>query len=278
MNPRFLPALLILLVSLAHAAPPAPGTSTARFLLIDPSARALGMGALHAAVDRDTFSMAGNPAGLAKLGVIEAASAYTKLFGDTTFNWIGVAMPFRSEQYHMAAGLAGGLFDGGALELDDGTTVKAEQSFFLSGAFATQVFPDEPLFRTVVAGAALKLFSMKLANEYTSSMGWALDFGALYRIPDTRLRFGLSVRNVGSPVKFGSSTDSALPPITALLGAGITILWSPSFSSLLSLEGGSSLDGASLMHAGMEMWLASTMALRVGYQHEAEAGSVNAGV
>lgn len=277
MTHRFLILFGCVALSTAWAGGPGPGTSSGRFLLIDPSARAIGMGQLHAVTDYDLFSLSGNPAGLAKLAGLQAGGSTIRLFGDMSLNWVGVGLPFRSGAYRMAGGLFGALFDGGPLELDDGSSVKAESSYLIGIGFATQVAPEDPWLKTLVVGGAAKILSMQLAGEFTSTPQPALDAGLVYRFPSTQFLVGAYLNHLGTPTRFPGGGSGDPLPATGVLGMGYHIPWSRSFSSFFSLEGGWNWDTTALLRAGQETWVASVLALRAGYQFESTAGSVNAG-
>jgi len=86
----------------------------------------------------------------------------------------------------------------------------------------------------------------------------------------------MALNHLGAPMKFSDPAGDPLPA-TGALGLGYTLIWSPSFTSLISIEGGWSWDNTILLKFGMESWVASILALRAGYQPDAASGSLSAG-
>ena len=259
-------ALLLLLAGASFAGgilPDSPftsdakGTTGAAFLKQPVGARAMALGESYAAGAGDADALFWNPAGLASVRQPELGASYDSLMVTQYSSALSFAMPVAkgvagaSLLYHSQSALQG--FD----EVGNPTTSFTPYDVAASLGWA-MAFDDQ------AAGVALKGIQQKLADR--SAATWALDAGWRYRnagvLADAPIDMGLYVRNLGSPIKLGSTAD----PLPLVVDLGFEWRARPTFSTFLDLHAPS--DRGPYFSVGPEFRIPSSagqIALRLGY-------------
>lgn len=260
-------ALALLLVCPSRAAflPEVPfsndarGTTGAAFLKTPVGARAQALGESYTAVAGDPDALFWNPAGLAEVGRREMTASHNVMLEGAYASALAWGVP---------VGLGAVAF--GAL-VQAQSPVDAYDAFgdpagsfvpydlALSAAYARPV-------KGASTGAAFKVFRQRLADR--TALGWALDYGWQWRnaglVDQVPVDLGLSVRNLGSPVKLGHRADPM--PLKLALGS----LWRVDPRFWVLADAHLPVDRSPYASVGMEARLpaaGASFALRMGYSN-----------
>jgi hypothetical protein len=233
-----------------------PGEWLARYS----NARALGFGSANVALADDPLGVMWNPAGLSFMNQNEVRFENAHLFGETSLNSLGLAVPgSRWPSFGVSmVSLNSGDFER-TNDVNDplGTFKEGETAWLLS---ASKAFSPR-----LAVGMNVKLVQQTV--EAFSANGTGVDLGALYQIVPG-LKLGASYMNVGGPTLKLRDVAEAYPS-QVRGGAALSVLQG---RGLLAVE----LDHAdglgTQFHTGAEYWLFSGMALRMGYSPDGASG------
>lgn len=189
------------------------GTSGASFLKIGPGARPTGMGEAFTGVADDIHAIYWNPAGLAKLKHPELTGMHMQWFQNVDYEFAAFAYPTKER------GTWG--FAVTNLHTDDierrtedtdaaiDTFGSSDNAYWLSYAY--------PVTSRLSVGANAKYIRLSLDSVHASA--FAVDGGLTYDTDWHHARFGASVQNMGSNVKFLTESDPL--PLAMRLGASV---------------------------------------------------------
>jgi len=170
-----------------------PGSTSANFLKIGIGAKAGGMGGAFVGLADDPSALFWNPAGLTQLGSPQAMFVHNQWAQDIRYEYLGYALPINPEN-----------------------TVAVAVMFLHMGEVLGYDENDEPTsFFSAYDAAMLLGYSRKISSHL--SLGWtakgileklddlkaqavAFDMGLFY--DSYNLSFGLSLRNLGTKLKF----------------------------------------------------------------------------
>ena len=249
-----------LAASTLHAAGSA---STYSFLRNDASARAAALAGSFTTVTNDPNSIFYNPAGLAAISGASGSIGFFKHLMDINAgsasysteieDWgrFGAGIIYTNYGSFAetdAAGTELGTFSANDLALSIGYAASVEENLYLGGAV-----------KFIYSGLA----------DYTST-AVAADIGILYAIPDSRLAFGASIRNLGAQLSTYNGTREDLP-LDVSVGASVTPKGLP---LLLNVGFHRLTDDAPTMGerfryftVGGEFTLSKVLQFRVGYDN-----------
>jgi hypothetical protein len=155
-------------------------------------------------VDNDVNAIFYNPAGLATLKGKQASVGFFKYLMDINSGNVSYSQKYKEIGY-IGAGIR---------YMNYGDFDKYDESYQNLGNFGASDLALSLGYANVYKenfkyGANAKFIYSNI-DEY-SSIGLALDLGALYIMPEQRLNFGVSVLNLGTQVKKYISTSESLP-------------------------------------------------------------------
>jgi hypothetical protein len=178
--------------------------NTYDFLNLNVDARSSSMAGSFVSVDNDVNAIFYNPAGLATLKGKQASVGFFKYLMDINSGNVSYSQKYKEIGY-IGAGIR---------YMNYGDFDKYDESYQNLGNFGASDLALSLGYANVYKenfkyGANAKFIYSNI-DEY-SSIGLALDLGALYIMPEQRLNFGVSVLNLGTQVKKYISTSESLP-------------------------------------------------------------------
>ena len=281
---------IVLVMLLLTGEARAQGTAGAYSLQIPPGARAEGMGRSFTAIADDAFAPWWNPGGLAFLDGKHASLMHTQLVpglaDDVYFEYLSYAQ-------HLAGwgGIAATvtyLSYGQSQATDSG---QGDLGTFSSWEAAPSIAIGTSVTDNLGIGANLKYVYINLAPESSTTSGqagsgstFAVDLGALYRIPGAPINLALAVQNLGPSIALVDEEQADPLPRTLRVGAAYQAVNSPSHSLILAFDADKLLLGNSggnqpdstyhpswfdehdvLLNGGLEYSYNKLVAVRVGY-------------
>jgi len=253
-------ALSLLIASMVHA----EANSTYAFLHADVGARAAAMAGSFVSLSEDPNCLFYNPAGLATVQKPSGSIGFFKHLMDINAGSIAFAYPL-SEMGVLSAGVLYvnyGPFD----ETDELGTVLGS---FGAGDFAFSAGYSGTLEENLTYGANAKFIYSQIAGY--SSTGIGIDAGILYRIPESKVTLGASLRNLGTQLsRFGETREDLPVDLTiggSVIPRGLPLVFSLNFHKLNEQVDAFS-DRFKSFSAGGEFTLSPVLKLRFGYNNE----------
>lgn len=172
------------------------GTNAAAFLEIGVGARAQAMGASFASIADDATAMYWNPAGIANLGHFEASFTNIDWLADV---YVGYAAIVASIGTFGAVGVDMSVLDAGERPVRTIAQPEGTGEIFGSSDLALGLAFAMNLTDRFAIGFHGKYIRQEIWHE--SANGFALDMGALYKMPIPGVQLGFSVSNFGTRLK-----------------------------------------------------------------------------
>jgi len=224
------------------------------------NARSLGFGSANVAIADDPLGVMWNPAGLSFMNQNEVRFENARLFGETSLNSLGFAVPgSRWPSFGVSmVSLSSGDFER-TNDVNDalGTFKEGETAWLLS---ASKAFSPR-----LAVGLNVKLVQQTV--ESFTANGSGVDLGALFQVTPG-LKLGASLMNLGGP-SLTLRDVAENYPTQFRGGAALGLLQG---RGLVAME----LDHAdglgTQLHAGAEYWILSGMALRMGWSPDGASG------
>jgi len=240
----------------------------AEFLKIDTDARAVSMGSAYTAAADGVNSIAYNTAGLASLTGVELSFSHTNWLLDSRHDFVGFGMPIggrkASSVNREASGMQpeGWMLGLGITRLTTGGLESRTADRSASGGFSAY---DQSVSLAVAkavaaykAGLAAKYIESSIAGE--KAMAVAVDMGVTRALNHLPVGIGLSVQNLGTPMRYIDQKDRL--PLT--LSAGFLLSVVPGFNFALDVKR-LIYDRQTGISFGTEYSFLPGLALRTGY-------------
>lgn len=257
-------------------------------LLLNPWARNAGLHAMSTSMAYGVEAMQINVAGLSRIGKNEIVLAHTILFDGTgiSLNSLGYAQKMGESG---AFGISLTAMDFGDINVTttnapEGTGATFSPNFFNIGLSYSHTFDKK-----VSVGILLRGISESIAD--VSAFGIAIDAGVQYVTgADDNFKFGVSLRNIGSPMKFsgeGLSFPTSNPqggvqyPITvnqraegfelpSMLNIGLSYDFYATKTNRITVLGNFTANSFSVdqIGAGVEYAFREMFMLRGGYRYD----------
>lgn len=256
---------VLLLCAFAVSAGRGQPTTVYSFLRNDVSARAAGMAGSFVTVSNDPATLFYNPAALATITQPRGSVGFFKHLLDVNAGYAVYAQEV-PDIGHFAAGVLYtnyGSFD----QTDEvGNNVG---SFGASDLAVMLGYGNMTVEGNLYLGGSVKFIHSSLAGY--SSTGLAADAGILYRIPESHVSLGASIRNVGGQLSTYAGVRETLP-IDVTVGAsvvpkGLPLLLNINFHKL-NESPGEFIDRFRAFTVGGEFTLSRVLQLRFGYNNE----------
>jgi len=294
-----MPCCLLLLAGSVFAGnPDRQGEAGANQLLINPWARSAGLHTMNTSSVTGSEAMFLNVAGLSRINKTQVQLGHTRYLvgADLNLNALGFAQRVgKGGCFGLSlVALDLGDFDYTTEDTPEGTGATFSPSFFNMGISFSQLFENK-----VSVGITAKFVTEAVSNAKASA--FALDAGVQYVTGENdNFKFGISLRNVGSKMRFtgeglskprpnpGPTFDypntyyerSSAYELPSQLNIGFSYDWLLGRANRLTLVGNFTSNAFSRdqVGGGLEFSLAKNFVLRGGYKYEFEApvGSVEA--
>ncbi|MBP1647820.1 MAG: hypothetical protein H6Q30_1265 [Bacteroidetes bacterium] len=234
------------------------------FLRSDVSARAAALAGSFFTVTNDPNLLFYNPAGIGTLEQPTGSVGFFKHLLDINSGYVSYGQAFEGI----------GHFGVGVLYTNYGSFTETDDQDNTLGTFsaadiAASVAYSNTLDENLFYGVALKFIHSSIADAH--SAGLATDVGILYRVPDTRLNIGASVRNLGGQLSAYVNTKEELPLDVAfgasIVPKGLPLLLNVNFHKL-NESADNFADRFRSFTVGGEFTLSKVIQLRFGYNNE----------
>ncbi len=241
------------------------GTNTIySFLRTDVSARAAALAGSFVTVTGDPNMLFYNIAGLGTVATPTGSAGFFKHLLDINSGYVSYSQPVEDI----------GIFGAGVVYTNYGSFTEMDEVGNTLGSFtandlAFSVGYANTLQENLYYGVGLKFIYSGIADARSS--GLAGDAGLLYTIPDSRLAFGVSIRNIGRQLVPYLSTIEPLP-LDVTVGAsviprGLPLLLNVNFHKLND-DVSSFGDRFRAFTIGGEFTLSKVVQARFGYNNE----------
>ncbi len=281
---RLLGGAVVVALVASHSSAFAQAEAGVPSLTIPPGARPNGMGEAFVAVSDDATAGWWNAGGLAFMKTRSLAFMHSQLVpdlvNDVYYEYLGYSSPagdvgvWSASVTYLTYGESIAT-DTQGLELGKFTSWEGS----LNASFAMQ------LGEHLGTGVSMKFIRVDYApasvtqeNIQGAGTSFAVDVGALYKLQQQRLNFGLAVTNMGPNIAFIDREQSDPLPITARLGMAYTPIADDISNLLVALDVQQSLvwlidsdvdqRRSEVWHVGAEYRYVNLLAGRVGYVYD----------
>ena len=263
------------------------GTSSGAFLKIGVGARAVGLGESFVAVANDPTAIFWNPAGLASMQRQEVSINHVGWPGDVNYEHIAYVLPVR----RLGGSLA---FQLGVLSTQMDETSELQpfgtgRTFYYSDVVAGAAYARRWTDKLLI-GAGLKVVREDLGSDVGGPVTNAVlvDIGSIYYLGYGSVRIATSLCNFGSQLKPSGdyvspvtgevrSYDGFDPPTVFRYGVAFEPVESANQRLTTSLEMNQPADNRQLLKVGLEWTWMRRLALRGGYNFNADELKLSAG-
>lgn len=254
------------------------------FLEYGAGARSLGMGKTFTAIADDASAVYWNPAGLAQLRRKELVALHNKLYVDTDYSFLSLAIPLGSrckgvgdrQEEQQGVKVYMGVMGIALVNLNStGFQLRDEYNYEQGEGGANESAAIVSYGRTILDGsckvnAGISLKVVKQNIDTKTDTGFGADLGLLTNYK--RLRLGVNVQNLIAPrLKLKNKED--VYPLSATLGLGYRVLQD---KLLIAMDIRKTENRSLKLHAGSEYIIANLFAIRAGID-ETEA-AMGAGI
>ncbi|MBP7652452.1 PorV/PorQ family protein [Candidatus Dependentiae bacterium] len=249
------------------------GEASGLFLKMPVGSRAIGIGGAFTSVAEDINSMFWNPGGLGFLKKNEIMFMHNNYFQDLKFHYLGAVLKF--DKHKSALGLSVTIFDGGIFDRTFITGSQNNPEELTSGGFdaedmSVSLSYGVELVKNIGLGASLKYLKSEIA-EYSAS-GAAIDLGIQFKPElDIPVKFGLSLKNIGTKLKYLSEKEDL--PLTIKAGCNADIEFNDVFCLIPAADIGYSNSSEMSYNMGIEFLWFKNYGLRFGFDSLNDAGS-----
>ncbi len=269
--------------------PDRQGEAGANQLIINPWARCAGLHAMNTANTSGAEAMYLNVAGLSRVTGSQIQIGHTRYIADINLNAIGFAVPVGNGGGAFGISLVAmdmGDFDLTTVETPEGSGATFSPTYFNMGLSYAHLFENK-----VSVGITAKIVNEAISNA--AARAFALDAGVQYVTGENdNFRFGISLRNVGSKMRFtGEGLSKQLPnpgpvnynstyyeranayELPSQLNLGVSYDWLLGSQNRLTMMGNFTSNAFSRdqLGGGLELTVGKNFALRAGYKAELDA-------
>jgi len=248
------------------------GSTACSFLKIGVGSRAIAMGETFTGIAEGINSIYWNPSGLALIDEREVSAMHIEWFQGIRYEYFAYAQPLEKMKGAIGASL-NYLYMGGIEKRDDeGSSPQEAKAYDMALNLAYAI----PYSNRLSLGINVKVIKSFIVDE--SAHAFACDIGGLYGI-NKNLKFGLSVQNLGTKMKFIDEADPL--PLVVKIGTSYSFLYSTRLDKnllLLALDINFPYDNNINTHFGTEYKISLfdnlEFGLRSGYKTNTDLGGL----
>jgi hypothetical protein len=274
--------------------PDRQGEAGANQLIINPWARCAGLHAMNTSNISGAEAMYLNVAGLSRVNGSQLQIGHTRYIADINLNALGFAQPIGKGGGVFGISLVAvdmGEFDFTTTNTPEGSGATFSPSYFNMGLSYAHLFENK-----VSVGVTAKVVNESVSNA--GARAFAIDAGVQYVTGENdNFKFGISLRNVGSKMRFtGEGLSKQLPnpgpgeydntyyeratayELPSQLNIGASYDWLLGKTNRLSMMANFTSNAFSRdqIGGGVELTVGKNFALRVGYKGELDAPEAEA--
>ena len=256
----------VFFVSFATAQAQSAAGQPGAFLRLGAGARALALGGAFSAIADDPSAGYWNPAGLSQLNRIHFSATHYKMSLDRTHNFIAGALPLG---YSSTIGLSWIGLGVNGIEARSGNT--AQPDFIFSNSYNALLLSFAQKINPYLSlGLNVKGLYQKLYNVDASGFGFDASF--LVR-PTDNIRFGISVQDISSSVKWSTGRKETLP-LTYRGGVALNV----TDNLVLAVDAYKIGQDSPGLAWGVEYRALNLMPIRLGYSDQGVAAGAGVAV
>lgn len=274
--------------------PDRQGEAGANQLLINPWARSAGLHSMNTSNTMGAEALFLNVAGLSRTTSTQIQLSHMRYIADINLNALGFAQPIGKSGGVMGVSLVAmdlGDFDYTTTETPEGSGATFSPSYFNMGVSYAHLFENK-----VSVGVTAKFVNESVSNA--AARAFALDAGVQYVTGENdNFKFGISLRNVGSKMRFtGEGLSKQLPnpgpgefnstyyeratayELPSQLNIGASYDWLLGKHNRLTLLGNFTSNAFSRdqLGGGLELTVGKNFGLRAGYKTELNVSEAEA--
>jgi long-subunit fatty acid transport protein len=263
------------------------GTSSGSFLKIGIGARAAGLGEAYVAIANDPTAVYWNPAGLASIQRQEVALSHIRWPADINYEHVAYVVP--SRRFGGSFAFQFGVLSTTIDETDEFNPFGTGRSFTYSDAVAGVAYARRWTDKLLV-GAGVKLVHEDLGSQVggPTTSAVLVDLGSIYYLGYGSVRIAVALTNFGpeltpsghyvSPVTGEVRRyDGFDPPIVFRYGIAFEPIETAQQRVTTTLEIAQPADNAQRVKSGIEWAWQRRLALRGGYDFNADVLKLSAG-
>lgn len=274
--------------------PDRQGEAGANQLIINPWARCAGLHAMNTSSVSGADALYLNVAGLSRVKSTQIQMGHTRYIADINLNALGLAMPVGKNGGVFGVSLVAmdlGDFDLTTTETPEGSGATFSPTYFNMGLSYSHLFENK-----VSVGVTAKVVNESISNA--GARAFAIDAGVQYVSgEDDNFKFGISLRNVGSKMRFtGEGLSRNLPnpgpisynntyyerttayelPSQLNIGTSYDVLLGQTNRLSFMVNFTSNAFSRDQLGGGVEFTVGKNFALRAGYKAEVDSNETEA--
>jgi len=263
------------------------GTSSGSFLRIGIGARAAGLGEAYVAIANDPSAVYWNPAGLASIQRQELELSHVRWPADINFEHAAYVLP--SRRFGGSFAFQIGVLSTSIDETDEFNPFGTGRTFTYSDALAGVAYARRWTDKLLV-GVGLKYVHEDLGTQVggPSTSALLVDMGSIYYLGYGSVRIAVALTNFGPELTPGGSYTSPVtgevrsydgfdPPIMFRYGIAFEPVENADQRVTTTLEIAQPADNAQRLKSGLEWTWQRRLALRGGYDFNADVLNFSAG-
>jgi len=263
------------------------GTSSGSFLKIGIGARAAGLGEAYVTIANDPTAVYWNPAGLASIQRQEVALSHIRWPGEINYEHAAYVVP--SRRFGGSFAFQFGVLSTAIDETDEYNPFGTGRTFTYSDAVAGVAYARRWTDKLLV-GAGVKVVHEDLGSQVggPTTSAVLVDLGSIYYLGYGSVRIAVALTNFGPELTPGGqyvspvtgevrSYDGFDPPIVFRYGIAFEPIENAQQRVTTTLEVAQPADNAQRLKTGVEWAWQRRLALRGGYDFNADVLKLSAG-
>jgi len=252
-----------------------PGSTSAQFLKIGISARAVGMGESFVAISNDASAIFYNPAGLVTIGDWDALLTHIEYPADINYDFGGLAHRLTP---NIALGVSFSNLYTDEIKVRTPLHPEGTGETFYSSDYTAALSYAQYLTDRFSFGLNFRYIGLNPMTGSFKKSTWAIDLGTLYQTGFKNFNIGIAIQSFGPNVQF--INESYAIPTNFTVGIAADLLTTGPHNLTLASSWAKPAATEETANIGVEYTLNKIFTLRGGYKinYDAETWSLGAGV